>query len=941
MIASNSRRKTTEPAAFAFLAVVLLQGFHELEHVVQVVQRFVFGNPSGAGIVGTWIDIEPVHLVYNGVFLALIGLCFLAGRFTSPLVRHHPAAFGLMAFALASESYHFIEHIFKMAQFIQTGVNGTPGILGHLFNLVLLHFFYNTVAYVPLVAVFILDGYPRGAVAALRPYRAVRAGAVAGGVGVFIVTGGLLWSEHIDAQGRQLTDAGLSISDTLVQLSEGFAAGDAQAMVPVFAVGATVDPWVLSPDEGLAGIERYRFDLAVGPLAEARPSHILGRWRASHQAVDMARFRLLLIEDLHTGAWARAQMRFEVRGQSGDGRRIVDRGVLVGHFQFHGDRWRISRLSLASGDRTVGSGDAFLDLAEERGLGFVLSSDPRADRGEVRLRFALARHAYAGVAAADYDGDGFDDLLFGSGDQIALYRNHGDGSFEDVTERAGLAGLRHVNSAILADLDNDGDPDLVAGVFLGPNRLFRNGGTGVFTDVTEGSGLGPDLFTAAVAVGDLNNDGLLDIYVGQYLDVRRDIPEQRLYARNGEPNRLYLNTGGLVFRDHTDGCGCAEPGLGLSLAIADYDRDGDQDIYVVNDFGRNALLRNRGDATFEDVAIGANALAVGAGMSGQWADYDGDGLLDLYVTGIRSDISWSLQPIAIHRAIAQGIKRLEGSSLGLYWDLLTHLSWRWDQVGVMATSGNYLLKNRGDGSFVDVSAAANVKGQGWYWSAALLDYDNDGDLDLYAVNGFIRGTAGCDLGNELRLEAFARPYQEGYTFSDAYVGDCSIHGYEANTLHINLGDGRYVEAAAALGLGSMELGRGMAISDFDHDGDLDIVVSNYGARPHYFVNQHGSRGHWLQVRLIGRESNRDGIGAVVRVRTGPKWQTRLIAAGEGYASQYSRVAHFGLGAAGRVDELRIWWPSGKSQTFVDLPVNRSITVDEGQPLPIASPGDER
>ena len=158
------------PVGLAFLGTVFLQGFHELEHVVQVLQRFVFHNPKGAGILGTWLDIEPVHLVYNGSFLLLIILCFWVGQFHQRSASRHPLTFWLMSFALLFQSYHFVEHIFKIVQFIDSGMNGTPGILGHSFNLVWLHFTYNTVVYLPLLAVFFLDCYFQSAIAMLSNF---------------------------------------------------------------------------------------------------------------------------------------------------------------------------------------------------------------------------------------------------------------------------------------------------------------------------------------------------------------------------------------------------------------------------------------------------------------------------------------------------------------------------------------------------------------------------------------------------------------------------------------------------------------------------------------------------------------------------------------------------------------------------------------------------
>lgn len=750
---------------------------------------------------------------------------------------------------------------------------------------------------------------------------------------ILLLAGVFVWAHDADARGRRFATAGVAISKELDRLSKAVLDGNVQGLAQLVRPAARSHPWQFVARESDLGFDYSTFE-SLKRTSEDRAGvvRLFADWRKSIGRLDKTAFRLLRLRDLVSEREADIDVRFEIRGLSHEGRPLVDQGVLKMRFERDEERWQVSELSLKEGYRIVGPGDYFVDVAAQRGLDFILHPDPRAENGAMRLRFELAKFAYSGMAAGDFNGDGYDDLFFGSGDEAALYVNRGDGTFADATEPAGLSGLRHVTSAIFADFDNDGDSDLYVGVFMGANQLFRNDGDGTFTNVTEQSGLGVDTFTAAAAVGDLDNDGLLDIYVAQYLDVENHIPEQRLYARNGEPNRLYLNLGGLSFADHTEASGAGDRGLGLSLAIADYDNDGDQDIYVVNDFGRNVLLRNRGDATFEDVARRTNTLAVGAGMSAQWADYNSDGLLDLYVTGIRSDMTWYVQPTSIRRAMALSLKKFppRGGNLSVQWDLFRNLRMKWDRVGEMATGGNYLLRNDGDGTFSDVSASAHVQGQGWYWSAAMFDFDNDTDLDLYAVNGFISQDPDQDLGWDVDLEAFARPHEEGYTFSMKYVGGKSLNGYEHNTMHVNDGRGQFTERAAALGLDSLRDGRGLAISDFDHDGDLDIVVNNYGAHPNYFVNQRGNSQRWLQVRVVGRDNNRDGIGALVKARTGTQWQTRLIAAGEGYASQYSRVAHFGLGDRKIVDELQVWWPNGERQTFYNLPSNHWVTIDEDQ-----------
>jgi hypothetical protein len=413
--------------------------------------------------------------------------------------------------------------------------------------------------------------------------------------------------------------------------------------------------------------------------------------------------------------------------------------------------------SLIEGVSVAGPTNYFEDEAALRGLDYVNAPDRRftpgtecASEAEAagggKLKFQTMRHAYGGCATADYDGDGDDDVLLCSGGQPALYRNRGDGTFEDATATAGLAGLWHINTGGFADLDNSGRQHLLLSSFYGKTHLFANDGNGGFTDVTAASGIRSDNLVTCFCFFDYDNDGKLDLYLGRFLDARTEIPDSFLYARNGEPNVLYRNEGGLRFTDVTASAGVGDRGLTLALAAADYDADGDQDVYLANDFGRNVLYQNQGDGTFRDVAKETGSLAIGGSMSASWGDYDNDGRLDLYVGAIRSNQRWFVQPLTAKRVLYKFIR--EGRLLTknpVFQDLRNSLGDDWLNIGNHAMAGNSLLKQNADGTFSDVAERAAARPAGWYWSCGFFDIDNDGDQDIYATDGWISGQDPYDL----------------------------------------------------------------------------------------------------------------------------------------------------------------------------------------------------
>jgi enediyne biosynthesis protein E4 len=268
-------------------------------------------------------------------------------------------------------------------------------------------------------------------------------------------------------------------------------------------------------------------------------------------------------------------------------------------------------------------------------------------------------------------------------------------------------------------------------------------------EVTDASGItkkGDGDFVVVAAAGDYDNDGDLDLYLGRYLDPRRNLPTTLFYTRNGEGNSLLRNDGGFRFTDVTRQAGINETGLTLGVAWGDYDADGDQDMYASNDFGRDALLRNNGDGTFSDVSRETGADDPGYGMSSTWGDIDNDGDLDIYVADVRSGQRWYGQAATLYKYLLTSAR--QGTFLedfGTYAEIYRNAGDDWTNYGDKVVKGNALYLNDGAGKFADVSEAAGANPFGWYWSSTMFDYDNDGRQDIYAVNGWITGKSKDDL----------------------------------------------------------------------------------------------------------------------------------------------------------------------------------------------------
>lgn len=424
--------------------------------------------------------------------------------------------------------------------------------------------------------------------------------------------------------------------------------------------------------------------------------------------------------------------------------------------QVNNGKWEITKQELIHGETVTGDRQGFTDITESAGLDFVSHRNPlfATPQWEPK-KFSIIKYGSAGVSAVDYDNDGWYDIFFGDGASPRLYRNN-HGTFVDVTKEVGLPeDLPGINVGIFADFDNDGYKDLFLGCYTSSSRLYKNvvdpqdQTKRKFVDVTAESGIKPkgdgDFVTVAAA-GDYDRDGKLDLYLGRYLDARKNLPTTLFYTRNGEGNSLLHNDGNFRFTDVTKKAGINETGVTLGVAWGDYDSDGYPDMYVVNDFGRNTMLHNNGNGTFTDVSKETGTVDPGYGMSSTFGDIDNDGTLDIYVSNVHSGQRWYGQAATLYQYILTSTRQgtiLEDAST--YTEIYQLVGMDWKGYGDRVVKGNTLLLNDGHGHFTDVSEQSRVNPFGWYWSSTMFDYDNDGRQDIYAVNGWITGKKKDDL----------------------------------------------------------------------------------------------------------------------------------------------------------------------------------------------------
>jgi hypothetical protein len=592
--------------------------------------------------------------------------------------------------------------------------------------------------------------------------------------------------------------------------------------------------------------------------------------------------------------------------------KTVSRIVLLG-FLATCFRWNVSTLYAQSQSAPRSQGTSPLrtgqlrkveETAAPSGSAIKFENLIEASKIKFTLKNSISPKRYTfetmagGVALFDYDNDGLLDIFFTNGAAIPslekidrtywnrLFRNNGDGTFSDVTEKAGLQGIGYSMGVAAGDYDNDGFVDLyVTGV--NRNQLFHNNGDGTFTDVTAKAGttgMVPKIGKAwSVAAGwfDYNNDGLLDLFVVNYLNY--SIATATLCVQQGHPaycspvdflgtpDILYRNNGDGTFTDVSEQSHISQyVGKGMGVAFADYDNDGFTDIFVSNDTFENYLLHNNGNGTFTNVAVPAGVAynASGdavAGMGADFRDIDNDGKPDIFET-------------------------------------------------TMFAEGFPLYRNSGDGQFQDVAGAAGLAaltGRSTAWGVGIFDFDNDGNKDLFTANSDI-----LDNAMELAHRPFPLPNQ--------------VFRNKANLAFEDLSS----KAGASFQVPAAH--RGAAFGDLNNDGKIDVVVTVLNGPPEIWINRSGSedaggRNHWIILKLIGVKSNRDGLGTKIKITTASSSQYNHATTALSYNSSSDKRVHFGLGSAAVVDAIELTWPSGIRQILKNVKADQIVTVTESAP----------
>jgi enediyne biosynthesis protein E4 len=536
--------------------------------------------------------------------------------------------------------------------------------------------------------------------------------------------------------------------------------------------------------------------------------------------------------------------------------------------------------SLSAAGQSADSAIVFENTIKASKIDFLLKNSVSPQRYSIETMTG-------GVAVFDYNNDGLLDIFFTNGAEIPsleksnpsfhnkLFRNNGDGTFTDVTEKSGLAGVGYSMGVAAGDYDNDGFVDLYVTGF-NCNQLFHNNGDGTFTDRTEKAGVSGVLKRSkpwSVAAGwiDYDNDGLLDLFVVNYLDYSLSTAHSCKTGNivdycspdeyRGTPNILYRNNGDGTFTDVSQQSHISQYlGKGMGVAFADYDGDGFTDIFVSNDSIPNFLLHNNGDGTFTDVALLAgvayneNGKAV-AGMGTDFRDIDNDGMPDIFLTA------------------------MYGDSFPLY-------------------------RNPGKGQFEDVTETTGIAAMTirfTAWGAGIFDFDNDGNKDIFAA-----GSAILDNSMEVNHKPYPLP----------------------NFLYRNLGNMRFKDVSGEAGASSSvpAAHRGAAFGDLNNDGKIDIVVTVLNGEPQLLMNRSQNHNHWIILKLIGVADNRDGLGTRVKITTANGVQYNEATTAVGYNSSSDKRVYFGLQNATVVDQIELVWPTGVKQVLNHVTADQILTI---------------
>ena len=554
-----------------------------------------------------------------------------------------------------------------------------------------------------------------------------------------------------------------------------------------------------------------------------------------------------------------------------------------------------------------GSARALADAARP---GFVLK-DETANAG---IRFTHRRPTFdpkiagiephvaalgASVSVTDFDDDGHVDLYFTNsrfGEPNALFRNRGDGTFEDVAASVGLADVNRPGEgvsmgAIWGDIDNDGREDVLVYRYGYP-ALYRNIGDSRFEDITTRAGLRRWVNSNGAIWLDYDRDGLLDLYVTTYfrdvdlwhLTTTRIMHNSFEFATNGGKNLLFHNVGGARFEDVTDQAGVGSTRWTLAAASADFNADGWPDIYLANDYGPEELYLNDNGRRFVLTTAGLESESK-SGMSVTLGDAFNRGRLDAFVTNI-------------------------------------------SERGYLFQNNNLRLNQmREAGRFRNI-AEGDIADAGWAWGAQFGDFNNDGTNELFVANGFISADREQNYWYSMSkiAGANARFFEDAATWPP--FGNSSLSGYEPSRVYLNRGVAGWVDVAKQVGVTDLYDGRAVALADLSNRGAVDVIVANQNQPALLYRGYPDSTNHWITVHLVGTRSNRSAIGAEVLLEAGDLSQRRVVDGGSGFASQNDRRLHFGIGSREWVDRVVIQWPSGTRQVIARPPIDRIVTVTE-------------
>ena len=505
----------------------------------------------------------------------------------------------------------------------------------------------------------------------------------------------------------------------------------------------------------------------------------------------------------------------------------------------------------------------------------------------------------AGVSVTDFDGDGHADLYFTNsrfGAPNVLYRNRGDGTFEDVAATAGLADLNRSGEgvsmgAVWGDIDNDGREDVLVYRY-GYLALFRNVDGRRFEDRTSTSGLRRWVNSNGAIWLDYDRDGLLDLYVTTYfrdvdlwhLTTTRIMHDSFEFATNGGKNLLFHNRGNAKFEDVTDRMGVGSTRWTLAAASADFNGDGWPDIYLANDYGPEELYLNDKGQRFSLTTAGLEAESK-SGMSVSLGDAFNRGQLDVFVTNI-------------------------------------------SERGYLFQNNNLRLNQMSEGGRFRNVAEGEVADAGWAWGAQFGDLNNDGANELFVANGFI--SADREKSYWYSMSKIAGAHSRFFEDATSWppFANASLSGYERSRVYLNRGVAGWVDVASRVGVTDEYDGRAVALADLSNRGTLDVIVANQNQPAVLYRAYPDSANHWIAFNLVGTRSNRSAIGAEVLLESGDLRQRRIVDGGSGFASQNDRRVHFGLGSREWVDRVIIHWPSGTRQVIARPTIDSFVTITE-------------